>query len=167
MNVLRAALRCLAVAALALSAAGCGFRMQGATALPAGLERIYIATKDELTPFAVELRKAVDDAGAEMAANAAEADVVVRIAQDRTGRRVLSVSTRNTPQEYQIFYAVEFSVERGEQRLVAPQPIELTRAISFSESDVLAKDREERILRDAMARDLADLVLRRLESLPP
>jgi len=33
------------------------------------------------------------------------------------------------------------------------------------ESRLLAKDREEEILRDAMARDLADLVLRRLGSL--
>jgi LPS-assembly lipoprotein len=163
---MRGVLRWLAPAALALAVAGCGFRMQGATALPEGLDKVFVATKDELSPFAVELRKAIDGAGAELADNAGEADAVVRITQDRTGRRVLSVSSRNTPQEYQIFYAVEFSVERGTEQVVAPQPIELTRAISFSESDVLAKDREERILRDAMARDLADLVLRRLESLP-
>ena len=163
---MRGALRWLVVATLAFAVAGCGFRMQGATSLPEGLDQVYVATKDELTPFAVELRKAIDGAGAELAPNAGEADAVVRITQDRTGRRVLSVSARNTPQEYQIFYSVEFSVERGTEQVVAPQPIELTRAISFSESDVLAKDREERILRDAMARDLADLVLRRLESLP-
>ena len=33
--------------------------------------------------------------------------------RDRSGRRVLSVSARNTPQEYEIFYEVEYSVDRG------------------------------------------------------
>jgi LPS-assembly lipoprotein len=155
----------LLVALLALSLAGCGFRMQGATKLPEDLDSVYLSTKDELSPFAVELRRALDSAGAVAAISAGESDAVVRILEDRTGRRVLSVSTRNTPQEYQIYYEVEYSVQRGDQQVVAPQKVELTRAISFSESDVLAKDREERILRDAMARDLADLVLRRLESL--
>ena len=47
------------------------------------------------------------------------------------------------------------------------QQLELTRNFSFNESQLLAKDHEEAILREAMAGDLADLVLRRLESLPP
>jgi LPS-assembly lipoprotein len=163
--MIRAATSFVALLVLALSLAGCGFRMQGATKLPAGLDRVYLSAKDELSPFAVELRRALDSAGASTAISAGESDAVVRIIEDRTGKRVLSVSTRNTPQEYQIYYEVEYSVQRGDQQVVAPQKVELTRAISFSESDVLAKDREERILRDAMARDLADLVLRRLESL--
>ena len=50
-------------------------------------------------------------------------------------------------------------------RPCTPQEIELTRTYSFSESDLLAKDREETILREALARDLADLVVRRLASL--
>ena len=39
------------------------------------------------------------------------------------------------------------------------------RDYSFSESDLLAKNREEDILRQAIARDLAVLVVRRLASL--
>ena len=37
--------------------------------------------------------------------------------------------------------------------------------MSFDETQVLAKDREEAILLDAMARDLATLVLRRIGSI--
>jgi outer membrane lipopolysaccharide assembly protein LptE/RlpB len=37
--------------------------------------------------------------------------------------------------------------------------------MSFEDSQLLAKDREEVILREAMARDIATLVTRRLESL--
>jgi LPS-assembly lipoprotein len=157
--------RIVALLALVLAAGGCGFHMQGAVTLPPGIDTVYIAAKDELSPFTVELRRVLDDAGAEIAPSAGEADAVIRVTQDRTGRRVLSVSARNTPQEYQIFYAIEFSIARGDEQAAKPQAIELTRTYSFSESDLLARDREENILREAMARDLAGLVLRRLESL--
>ncbi len=150
---------------LVLLLAGCGFHLKGAVSLPADVKTVYVATSDELSPFAVELGRALDAAGAARATSASVADAVIRVAQDRTGRRVLSVSARNTPQEYQVYYIVGYSIERGDQKEVEPQEIELSRSYSFSEPDLLAKDREEAILREALARDLADLVVRRLASL--
>jgi LPS-assembly lipoprotein len=161
----RFATLCLLLA-VAVLAAGCGFRLQGASHLPAGLDSVHVATRDRLTSFAVELSRGLERIGASQAAVAGEADAVVRVTRDRSGRRVLSVSARNTPQEYEIFYEVEFAIDRGGAQVVPPQRLQLTRNISFDESELLAKDREEEILREAMARDLADLVLRRLESLP-
>jgi LPS-assembly lipoprotein len=155
----------LVLALLALVAAGCGFHLKGATALPTDVKSVYVATSDELSPFSVELGRALRASGATPAASAEVAGAVVRVTQDRTGRRVLSVSARNVPQEYQVFYQVTYSIERGGKQAVPPQEIELSRSYSFSESDVLAKDREEVILRDAIAGDLADLVVRRLASL--
>ena len=158
----------LAVAGLALLAAGCGFRLQGAASgLPAGVQSVYVAAPDELSPFVVALRRNLDGAGAVRAESAGTADAVIRVLRDRTGRRVLSVSARNTPQEYEVFYDVEYAIDRAGQQAVPAQRLELTRSFSFDETLLLAKNHEEAILRDAMARDLADLVLRRLGSLPP
>jgi LPS-assembly lipoprotein len=134
--------------------------------LPDHSRRVHIATSDELTPFAVELRRAIERSGGTIASGSAAADLVLRIERDRSGRRVLSVSARNTPQEYEIFYDVEYTVDREGQQVIERQPLELIRNLSFDQSQLLAKDREEAILRDAMARDLAMLVVRRLESLP-
>ena len=49
--------------------------------------------------------------------------------------------------------------------MLETQSLELTRNMSFDDTQVLAKDREEAMLRDAMARDLATLVLRRMSSI--
>ena len=144
---------------------GCGFHLQGSGSLPEGARKIRIVTSDEVTPFAVELRRAIERSGGAVVNTTAEADTVVRIQKDRGGRRVLSVSARNTPQEYEIFYSVEYSVDRAGKEVLETQPLEMTRNMSFDETQLLAKDREETIIRDAMARDLAMLVTRRLESL--
>jgi LPS-assembly lipoprotein len=100
-----------------------------------------------------------------MAPSSKDAEIVLRIQKDRGGRRVLSVSARNTPQEYEIFYSIEYSVDRAGKEVLETQPLEMTRNMSFDETQLLAKDREEAIIREAMARDLAMLVTRRLESL--
>ena len=158
----------LLVAGCALLAAGCGFRLQGAAAgLPAGVTSVYVSAPEQLSPFVIELERGLRSAGAVSAPSAGEADAVIRVLHDRTGRRVLSVSARNTPQEYEVFYNVDYAIDRAGQEAVPAQRLELTRNFSFDETLLLAKNHEEAILRDAMARDLADLVLRRLGSLPP
>ena len=149
-----------------LALAGCGFQLQGALDLPAGVERVYVSSEDELSPFGVAMRERLDAIGAREPRSASNADAVVRVLSERTGRRVLSVSARNTPKEYELFYTVNFSIDRAGTEVVPREELSMTRNISFDETQLLAKDREERILRDALARDLADLVLRRLEALP-
>ena len=64
-----------------------------------------------------------------------------------------------------MFYAVDYSVERAGEQVLEVQSLELTRNMSFDDTQVLAKDREEAVLRDAMAQDLATLVLRRMSSI--
>jgi LPS-assembly lipoprotein len=156
----------LAAAAGFALLAGCGFHLQGkADPLPEDLGRVYVSTRDDLTAFAVELRRSLDRNGVQMAPSAGEADAVIRVRVDRSNRRVLAVSARNTPTEFELQYVVEYSVERGGEEVVPAQRLELTRNFSFDQSELLAKGHEEDILREAMARDLADLVLRRLATL--
>lgn len=145
--------------------AGCGFHLQGAVKLPEGVQSVYVVAADELTPFVVALKQTLQRSGATLAAAPSSADAVLRVTRDRTGRKVLSVSARNTPQEYEVYYQVEYSIDRAGKEVVASQPLELVRNFSFEESRLLAKDREEEVLRDAMAQDLASLVVRRLEAL--
>jgi LPS-assembly lipoprotein len=153
------------VACVAL-VAGCGFRLQGSAGLPPGVRSVRLSVPDELSPVAVELRHGLERAGATEAPAGGAADAVIRVLEDRTGRRVLAVSARNTPTEFEIFYVLEYAIDRAGQPPGSSQRHELTRNFSFDESLLLAKDREEEILREAMARDLAGIVLRRLESLP-
>lgn len=153
----------LVCASLPLTA--CGWRLQGTSKLPQTLTVTYVDAADRYTDFNRALRDRLRASGAKVAERVVDATAVVKIIKDESGQRVLSVSARNTPEEYEVFYAVEYSVASGGNELIPPQRLEVTRDYSYETTAVLAKQREQSVLREALARDLAGLVLRRLASL--
>jgi LPS-assembly lipoprotein len=144
---------------------GCGFHLAGRTPLPESMKSAYVQATDQQTDFAQSLRKALLTSGAHPASAKAQASSVVNILRDDVVRRTLSVSAQNKPNEYEITYNVRFSVSAGDKELLAPQDISATRSYSYDETRQLAKEHEEAVLRQAMARDLADRVIRQLSSL--
>jgi len=150
-------------AAALLSA--CGFHLQGRTPLPEPLKVTYVLAEDSQSEFVLGLRKALASSGAKIARVDTEATGVVQVLTDEVTERVLSVSAANIPREYELTYTVRFSVRSGTEELLEPQEVALTRDYSFDERTLLAKEHEEAILREAMARDLVGIVMRRLASL--
>jgi LPS-assembly lipoprotein len=144
---------------------GCGWRLQGTTKLSPVMATTYVETDDRYTDFNRALRERLQASGARLTSRPEDATAVVRIIRDESGQRVLTVSQRNTPEEYEVFYMVEFSVNGRTEELIAPQKLEMTRDYNYDETTVLAKQREQAVLRAALARDLAGLVVRRLASL--
>jgi LPS-assembly lipoprotein len=145
--------------------AGCGFHLTGRTPLPESMKSAYVQATDQQTDFVQSLRKALLTSGARPAYAKTAASSVVNILRDEVIRRTLSVSALNKPNEYEVTYFVRFSVSAGDKELLAAQEISATRSYSFDETRLLAKEHEEAILRQAMAHDLADRVVRQLSSL--
>jgi LPS-assembly lipoprotein len=125
----------------------------------------YIDTEDRYSDFNRALRDGLTNAGVKIAPDARSATAIVKVIKESKGQRVLSVSARNTPEEYEVFYEIEYSVSNQTSELIAPQKIELTRDYSFDERAVLAKQREQNVLQEALARDLAAQVVRRMATL--
>jgi len=143
----------------------CGFHLQGREPLPPVLATVYVETENPQTDFAVHLRKSLLASGARLAREAQDASAVVRILDDTATRSVVSVSASNAPVASEIRYSVRFTVSAGERELLPPQTLAATQAFSFDERLLLAKENEEDILREALARDLASVAMRRLSSL--
>ena len=154
-----------ALAALLLLLAGCGFHLQGRQPLPAQFAYTYVETKDEQTDFVQDLRKALISSGAKVIRTQASAGATIQVLDDALTERVLSVSARNIPTEYELTYKVKFSVTSAGKSLIEDEEISATRDFSFDETQLLAKEREQEILREALARDLVALVMRRLAAL--
>jgi len=145
--------------------AGCGFHLQGRAPLPAVVRQPFVEAPDVQSDFVQYLRHALLSNGAQLTPQRDQASAVVSILRDSVARRVLSVSATNQPNQYEVTYTVGFTVSAAGKELLPPQEISATRTYSFNERLLLAKNNEEEILRQDMARDLADMVLRRLASL--
>jgi len=150
---------------LAALIAGCGFQLQGAVTTPAAMDRTYIDTEDRYSLFYRELRAQLRAAGVTLVDSPLDATGTLSILIDETDQRVLSVSARNVPTEYEVYYSVEYALASGEQHLLAPQYVTLTRDYTYDETLVLGKAREESLLREAIAKDLVRIVLKQISSL--
>jgi LPS-assembly lipoprotein len=145
--------------------AGCGFQLQGRQALPENLATLELDATDEQSDFTVALVRALKGSGAKLVDHAAPDGAVVRILRDKVQERVLSVDARNIPTDYELIYEVEIGVRADGMVLMEPEPFTVSRIYSFDETRLLAKEREKNVLREALARDMASVVLRRLSSL--
>ena len=145
--------------------AGCGFQLQGAFTTPAEMERTYIAASDDRSLFYRELRAALEGAGVQLVDSPAAATATLDISADETDQRVLSVSARNVPTEYEVYYSIEYSLYGGAKNLLEVQTLTLTRDYTYDSTLVLGKAREEELLREAIVDDLVRIVLKQISTL--
>jgi LPS-assembly lipoprotein len=156
-------MRLVSCGLIALSA--CGFHLQGHKALPEVLRVTYVQARDRQSDFVQDLRKELLTSGARLTATTDDATAVVHVVNDDFTRRVLSVSASDQPAEYELTYTVRFSVSAADKEILAVQEVSGVRDYTFDETILLAKENEEAILREALAHDLADVVMRRLANL--
>ena len=160
--------RCVTGALLGCSVlwlTACGFRFQNAPEFPAEMAVTYIQTDDRYSLFYRELVSTLRRSDIKLTAEPAEARTVIRILSDETGRRTLTVTARNVPAEYEVYYRLIFSVDVNGREAVPYEELVLTRDYPFDETQVLGKANEEQLIMQAIARDMVGLVTRRLAAI--
>jgi LPS-assembly lipoprotein len=155
----------LATGLLVLGLAGCGFHLEGRQPLPKAFEDTFIDAKDEQTDFVQDLRKSLIANGTKVLRTKGSSGATISVHDDELTEKILSVSARNIPTEYELTYRVKFSVVTDGKTLIDEEEVAATRDFSFDETQLLAKEREQEILREGLARDLVALVMRRLAAL--
>ena len=139
--------------------------MQGALTTPPEMERTYIAAADRHSLFYRELRVALDTAGVNVVDDSANATATLTISRDVTDQRVLSVSARNVPTEFEVFYTIAYSLDSGRDNLLATQTLTVTRDYTYDSTRVLGKAREQELLREALVDDLVRIVLKQISAI--
>lgn len=129
------------------------------------MERTHIAAVDPRSLFYRELHASLKSSGINLVDNAADATATFTISFDETDQRVLSVSARNVPTEYEVYYTIEYALDGGAERLLEYQTLTLTRDYTYDPTLVLGKDREEQLLREAIVDDLVRIVLKQISTL--
>jgi LPS-assembly lipoprotein len=149
-------------AVLLLSLAGCGFRFRATPDFPPQMAVMHIDAQDRYSAFYRDLVAELRRSDVTLTEDPAQARTIVKVLTDDTGRRLLAVSGRNVPVEYEVYYRVRFAVDVDGIEVVPVEQLSLSRSFAYDETQVLGKDREEESIRRAIASDLVGLVTRRL-----
>ena len=125
----------------------------------------YVQPQDRYSLVVRGLEQALEASGARVTDKADEATARVVLLQDDSGQRLLSVSPQNQPLEYEVYYSVRFEVIGRDGRLLEPQVLNFTRDYTYDTTQVIGKARESEYIRQALADEIVDTILRRLASL--
>ena len=153
---------------LTLVLSACGFHLAGSRPLPEPLKQVYI---DVVVPYLVSeppvetaLRNLLQRRGAKVVGEPKDARTLIRLSELNEGRQVLSLGPDGKALEYQLITSVRYVVQSGDQVLLGPDVLRVTRDYSFNAQQVLAKEAEEERLRDFIQGELAELLILRIDA---
>ena len=150
---------------LSMTLAGCGFQLRGTANVP--FDTVYVPGASG--GIALDLKRNIQ-AGtrAKIVEDPKQADAIVQFTQETRQKVILSLSGTGRVREYRLVYRVGFRVHDGKTgEFVPPTTIELSRDITFNDTEVLAKEAEEGLLIRDMQSDMVQQIMRRLASAQP
>lgn len=150
--------------AIATLLAACGFHLRGQAQLP--FETLYIPGN---TPLVVELKRNVSVASkTRIVDNPKDAQAVLGFTQEAREKVILSFNAQGRVSEYRLNYRVAIRVTDPKGQVYLPtSEIQLTRDMTYNDSQVLAKETEEVLLYRDMQSDMVQQILRRLVAAKP
>ena len=148
------------VVALLLTLAACGFRLRGTANVP--FETLYLP--GATGGIALDLKRNIQiGTNAKVVDDPAKAEAVLQFTEEAKQKEVLSLTGTGKVREFQLRYRVGFRVHDGKGGEYVPQStIQLTRDVTFNDTEILAKEQEEQILFRDMQTDMVQQILRRL-----
>lgn len=154
--------RCTCVVAVMLALTGCGFQLARPAPLPEFVESVSLQAEDTRSDLYLALEREFLQRGVPLQADSGNRLVINSV---QSGQRILSVSARNIPREYEVFYTVSYQFFRDEELLIDRPSDTLTRDYVWNEFEVLGKVREEEQVREVIVQDLVDGIMRQMSSL--
>ena len=143
---------------------GCGFTLRGSAELPAALQTLQVETPAANSDIARELRRMLRNNGVALTDTPADEIWHLDIGGEQSSERVLSVNANARAGEYEITMTVGAQLRRGAQ-IIGPENFSVSRAYLADPESSVAKNEEAELIRTEMRRELAQQILRRLQSL--
>lgn len=157
----RLAAHALALIVVPLLLAGCGFHLRSPQPLP--FATLYVAAP-ETSEFAIQLKRQLRTLGSTRVVDRApEAEATLSLVSESREKIILSVNAKGLVREFRLGQRVTLRLTDAKgNELMPAMPLQVSRDISFNDSQVLAKDQEEQLLFRDMQNDLIQQSLRRL-----
>jgi len=161
MKNINAISRALLISLLIIVLTGCGFHLRGALPTLTMDNPIYIAGVDKNSDLYRELARQLRGAKSVVTETRSLAKSVLTISDYRSRERQLTLNSSNQAVEYELEESFNFSVQTS-RTTVESRPLKVTRVLGRTESETLAREREEREMRINMRHDLVNQLMYQL-----
>jgi len=161
MKNINAISRTLWISLLIIVLTGCGFHLRGALPTLTMDNPIYIAGVDKNSDLYRELARQLRGAKSVVTETRSLAKSVLTISDYRSRERQLTLNSSNQAVEYELEESFNFSVQTS-HTTIESRPLKVTRVLGRTESETLAREREEREMRVNMRHDLVNQLMYQL-----
>ena len=161
MKNINAISRTLWISLLIIVLTGCGFHLRGALPTLTMDNPIYIAGVDKNSDLYRELARQLHGAKSVVTETRSLAKSVLTISEYRSRERQLTLNSSNQAVEYELEESFNFSVQTS-RTTIESLPLKVTRVLGRTESETLAREREEREMRVNIRHDLVNQLMYQL-----
>lgn len=155
-------LRSLLIATLVLSLVSCGFHLRGAADI--SFNSIFI--QGNTLVINKDLNKSLKSNDIKILPSSEGAELLLDLIGEESEKRILSIGGQGTVNEFELYYRVHYRTKQaGDELWSQTQTVESRRDFTYSDANLLAKQREERRLNDDMQADVVRGIMRRLSAL--
>ena len=148
--------------AVVLALAACGFQLRGSATVP--FNSLYIPNAK--MGIALDLKRNIE-AGtqAKVVDDPKGAEAILDLFGENKEKIILSLTGTGRVREFRLRYTASYRVHDGKGGEYVPRTtVQLTRDVTYSDTEILAKEAEEQLLFRDMQSDLVQQILRRLAS---
>ena len=146
--------------------AGCGYQLRGSASLPEVMSVTYIRGLQPYSPLVMDFAQALRTRNITVTDDPDSATAIITITGNNIEKLVQAVDSAGNVLEYEIRQTIRFSVsDSGQQVLLPEQSLSLGRDFLYTSTDVLAKAREEKLLRRTLQENLVSLAMLRIAAL--
>ena len=145
---------------MALLLSACGYHLRGALQLPAGLKNVYL--EGGSAELRGHFKRVMDISSVPLASSPETAGIIVRIFNEDNQRRVLSLGSGGTANDFELSYRFAYElIDAKGNVLSARQPIEIKREFFNTQVAIIAKDNEETVIRNEMYQQAVRTIVNR------
>lgn len=158
--------RFLILIALTLMLNACGFHLRNSISLPADVEPIYI--EGASNKLYVALRNSLSASGIELSEDSESANHILSITKQVQDKRSSALGEGARVIEYLLIETISFELQNKAGNIVfGPSTISERNAMENDANKVVSSQQEEQILRKEMQQNLANKILRQLQTYQP
>lgn len=139
----------------------CGFKLRGDASLP--FTTLYIGAGAG-SQLQADMKRAVNQSSVTRVTDKpADAEAQLQLTSEQKEKIIIALNSAGRVREFQLRYKVNYQlIDAAKKELIAPSELILSRNVSYSEAQVLAKEQEEILLFRDMQQDAAQQILRRI-----